>query len=920
MALPHLYVEIQGRRVPAIVDSGCSQTLVSKDLVRCYTSSGGAVVTVDGSRVSVLGERRFMIRASGRCVGVDCVIVKRMLSDVQVILGMDFIKRIGGIHISQTGRVILPDATELNCLVSRNADTVQHEKIPKPVVNKCDQLAVDDDDFFAYFNGSEWLVKWKWAQGNPPVADVKKCPNYQVSKTYQEAFDKEIGEWIKLGWLQEFHEKPKAVIPLLAVYQAYKNKVRPVLDYRELNRHLSSHTGDSVVCLESLRKWRTMGDNVKILDLEKAYLQIHVEKELWSWQCVRYKGKVFALTRLGFGLCSAPRVMTAIVNKVLSMDDDIRCGTDSYIDDIIVNENVTTAERVSQHLLNHGLKTKPSAMLNGARVLGLNVLKKKGKFMWHRGNQIPEVIHPLTKRKVFAICGQLVGHFPVAGWLRVSCGVLKRLCSNGEWDKPVATEVEQLVGDVFQRLEKDDPVQGVWTVSSVENAVVWCDASDLALGVALEIDGTVIEDASWLRKKNDVQHINVAELDAIIKGANIAIKWKCKNVKFITDSQTVYKWVSKVIHNDSKVRTNGLSEIIIKRRLDIIRELQKEHFGAFEIALVESRKNKADILTRVKRDWLSPIKSAENVCCLGVNTYADLIKDAHAHGHLGVERTLAMAKLMNSSISREEVQNVTRNCVKCLSIDPAPLQWNHGKLECEQNWERLACDVTHFRGKRYLTVIDCGPSRHVIWRLIPDESQRSICKELVSVFREYGPPMELLLDNGLSFKGREFMDMLRAWGVGSHYRCAYKASGNGIVERCHRTIKRMASRSNDDPLNMVFWWNASNMLNNDSVLFCYKWRLKQLLKKGDQQSQSRAVKHSSLQVGDTVVVKPHNARCSTQWTEGKVTNINSETNIEIDGVPRHLSDIRPIPRGVDGDNPRRQSMISVRFSDFELNL
>ena len=39
---------------------------------------------------------------------------------------------------------------------------------------------------------------------------------------------------------------------------------------------------------------------------------------------------------------------------------------------------------------------------------------------------------------------------------------------------------------------------------------VWVDASFVATGVALETNGTVIEDACWLRPTNDAQHINLA--------------------------------------------------------------------------------------------------------------------------------------------------------------------------------------------------------------------------------------------------------------------------------------------------------------------------------------------------------------------------------------------------------------------------
>ena len=46
---------------------------------------------------------------------------------------------------------------------------------------------------------------------------------------------------------------------------------------------------------------------------------------------------------------------------------------------------------------------------------------------------------------------------------------------------------------------------------------VWCDASSLGIGVAVQIGGAVVEDAAWLRKRGDVTHINLAELEAVVK-------------------------------------------------------------------------------------------------------------------------------------------------------------------------------------------------------------------------------------------------------------------------------------------------------------------------------------------------------------------------------------------------------------------
>ena len=34
-----------------------------------------------------------------------------------------------------------------------------------------------------------------------------------------------------------------------------------------------------------------------------------------------------------------------------------------------------------------------------------------------------------------------------------------------------------------------------------------------------EVDGSIVEDASWLRKKSDYSHINVEELEAVARGS-----------------------------------------------------------------------------------------------------------------------------------------------------------------------------------------------------------------------------------------------------------------------------------------------------------------------------------------------------------------------------------------------------------------
>ena len=59
----------------------------------------------------------------------------------------------------------------------------------------------------------------------------------------------------------------------MAVEQPTKGKVRPVFDYRELNQHVSCHTGDdnTDICSEKLREWRKIEGDAEIVDLKCAY-------------------------------------------------------------------------------------------------------------------------------------------------------------------------------------------------------------------------------------------------------------------------------------------------------------------------------------------------------------------------------------------------------------------------------------------------------------------------------------------------------------------------------------------------------------------------------------------------------------------------------------------------------------------------
>ncbi|KAK4321922.1 hypothetical protein Pmani_007304 [Petrolisthes manimaculis] len=61
-------------------------------------------------------------------------------------------------------------------------------------------------------------------------------------------------------------------------------------------------------------------------------------------------------------------------------DPEVEEGTSSYIDDILVDEDIVKVNYVEQHLARYDLATKtPERVADGTRVLGLRVWEQDGK-------------------------------------------------------------------------------------------------------------------------------------------------------------------------------------------------------------------------------------------------------------------------------------------------------------------------------------------------------------------------------------------------------------------------------------------------------------------------------------------------------------------------------------------------------------
>ena len=900
-ALPGTKLLVNGVSADALVDTGCTKCIVHVSLCPRWKRDNVNVTTVSGERYQCMGTSEVQIQLfSGACVTVSALVVPFKPLDYDFILGMNCVRALHGVTVNSSEDV------RFGVEECRSLSAVETAK----TVN------IEEKDFKLTYNQNtkEWTVQWKWCAGTGPQRLRNTVSEYSVPQEARQEYENELCQWIQDGWLtpykKDVHGPVRGTVPLMAVVQQNKKKVRPVLDFRELNSHVNVHTAEADICAEKLREWRQRGYKVALIDLRKAYLQIHVHPSLWSCQTVVFRGQRYCLTRLGFGLNIAPFVLKKVLGTVLSWDERIERATSPYLDDILVDESIASATEVETHLRAHGLICKPAERVaEGARVLGIRVWGERGALWWKRDNRMYAIPEKLTRRAVFSICGQLTSHLPVCGWLRVAASYLKRRAnaSSTSWDAEVADpKLRLMLEETLRRVTESDPAQGRFDVEGDE-ATVWVDASSLAMGAAIEVSGRIIEDACWLRK-DECTHINLAELDAVVKGMNLAVAWNMKDLTLMTDSQTVYHWITDTLSGRARVKTKAAAEMLIRRRLETVKSIVAEYGLRLAVKFVPSAENKADLLTRVPKKWLC--LENEPVACAAATVISeeDIVKIHETAGHPGIKRTLYFCRRVCPTVHRQQVQSVVRACQECQSIDPAPERWKKGKLGVPGTWDRISMDICHVRNQHYLTLIDCGPSRYSIWRRIHHQGTASVIEQLGAVFFERGAPKELLTDNAASFRSVTFCEFAGRWGVTLRYRCANVPSGNGISERCHRTVKTILARKGCSVAEAVYRYNTMPKGNDAASapanqLFRYEVRLLGIDEAG--QEPPSAVNQNRFSVGDRVWVRHPSRRCDVRSTEGSVTGVVSSQNVEVDGMPRHVRDLRQATSAP----PPRQSVV-----------
>lgn len=740
--------------------------------------------------------------------------------------------------------------------------------------------SVVDVDFVAVRDDSgKWVVEWKW-ESDPPESLYKGVAIYHRKlKSAQEKtlFDREVASWIAQQFIVPFTGKICCQLTWNPVVQTHKSTpVRPTLDYSILNPFIRCRSSyeQSEVCTDMLRKWRTCSDAV-LVDIQKAYMQVHVAEHLHKFQVVSVNGSQFAMTRMGFGLNIAPRVLQAIIEHIVG-----RAGlTDSvlaYRDDLVVAGDKAAVLR--EVLLEHGFPTKPPKDLYNfsdgpTRALGLDIFLRKGEISWKRrdDSDISFATGKHTAKSVSSFIGRVCpGHLPTLGRIRPMA--LHLASANGKfvggdkanWNKLAPQEIIDKCVDLAKFVKEADEANGLWKIPQTNRWALIADASEQAKACGIttaelwernqHANCAFLEDMCWLVKDNR-RHINLSELEAVMKGFRLAEAYAKEGdeLTIVTDNSPVFGWLSQVAR-DEIIHVSGLYEILVERRLNILRELFRKY--KITVQWVGSDCNPADKLTRVPDHWLPAPTTRKSVCASAILTesldireiqVADAdcvneIQNLESNGQLvviddvaykksfklGTEQLQAIlpesavqevSKRVHESLGHagwkptwytmksqyhvptgnlaKQVQAMCANCEICAVKNAKTVSAGENyHSERVAPWQEIFIDILQVSSAaeglpHLLIVVIDNYTKFVEAVASTNKTAETVCQFLETVICRYGTVRTIRCDNGLEFANAKFRALAQQHGITVKYGSVRNPTSQATVERVNQTLLKI---------------------------------------------------------------------------------------------------------------------------------
>ena len=812
--------------------------------------------------MSVIGSAVMNIRLTGetaRWVEIPVEVVEKMDLDVDVLLGatahqklgkkLIWNTRAGGVSYVAAVRDVAEDAGKAHGLNKAHgfSDCTGEARAPEetvaensafedPVIKeehkdgedevevRCEtgKVVIEDQDFVIErrtVDGKSaqigqkymWYVQWRWKTGfDPemiPSSGIERYRKKWWTSVHEQQYQEETKEWIRSGILQPITcpETQCKFIPWSCAPTPEKTTpLRLALDFVPINEYVRNRAefSEREVCSDSLLRWRSSAGG-ELIDIRKAYLNIGVDPELWRFQSVRVNHLPYHLTRLAFGLSSAPRVLKKVLDFVLK-----GLPVETFRDDVFIpNEALTDELRdaVVRRLRDNGFPTKEPEKVGGekaCKVLGFKV--RNGRWSRKQDISLESFRDVKSLRELAGSIGQISpNHYPVQRWLRPLANAIRsrmgQEASMG-WNSSPSEELNALVATLVARLEAEgDPIGGIWQIPPGHAWSVWTDASREAVGFCLQIAGETVEDASFRSSAREMKiHINVRELDAVVLALSRLYqisrirKERIEQITLFCDNKSVVSWIGSVLRDD-RIRLTTMSYVLVENRLELIREIVSILGATTKVKWVSSSENIADELTRTTIP-------KPKIAAIAESSLAQQLESMHrALLHKGDEIMVAEFLRRNpgeylEKEVRSEAKRVVRDCRErgaCLYKSARRRESADSDQRCHQAKgfnDEVFIDflkVDSRDGCRYVgafNLIDGYSGRLMAVLSTSPPSREGALLAVMQWTSQYGPIRVLRCDRGREFSNLSEITESQRFGAVLH------PQSQGTIERCHREL------------------------------------------------------------------------------------------------------------------------------------
>lgn len=841
---PYVNVSIYGCKMNGLLDSGANRIFLGQSGIKLIENLGIKIHKVSDINCTVANSQ------SMECLGYVTVPIQ-LLDKVQIfdiylvpqlrhtlVLGTIFWIKMGLVPDLRKGEWYFgSDTNDLNinsiqCASDLNYD--QKEQLGSVIQNYFDSI---DNIKLGCCN----MIKHEIKTDSPPI----KSRYYPVSPAMQELINKEVDKMLELDVIEKSDSGWSS--PILMVAKG-DGTYRFCVDFRKLNAVTEKNAyplPQIPYILDRLGNARYLST----LDIKSAYWQIPLSKQSRKYTAFTIPGRgLFHFKRLPFGLTNAPATFQELVDKIFG--PELEPYLFKYLDDfIIITPDFETHIRILNEVFRR-LKEAGLALNKEKCVFCRDELKFLGYVINRAGlntdpgkvSAIVDMPIPRTPRQVRQILGMVSWYrrfIPNMSTIVAPLTALTKKHVKFKW----SLQCEEAFANIKNALISAP-------ILSCPNFkypfTVQCDASSYGVGAVLtqNIEGkeNVICYLSRALTKNE-QKMSITEKEII------AVIWACEKLRcylelsfftVITDHASLVwinnlknptgrlgRWALRLQQFNFEVKHRPGKDNLVPDCLSRI--IPNYGNDNPEINNIETDEGKNDAWYKKMSESVceNPLKYSDWRMCDGklykhindklnfgnsVNNWkivvpksnrSELIRKNHDEplsGHLGVYKTYhrILSRYYWPGM-KSDINKYVKRCRICAATKPEQLKKAGemgSKPEITRCWQYISTDLLgpyprSTQGNRFILVVCDYFSKFCLMFPLRTATAAKVTKIMEEqIFLLFGVPEFLKADNGVQYKSKEFLKLMKDYKVNFLTNPLYCPEKNP-TERYNRTFKTM---------------------------------------------------------------------------------------------------------------------------------